>query len=47
MALLADCDKLTFARLRIVDTEREIRSVAKMLYMMYQYSASVTAMLLA
>ena len=46
MALLADCDKLTLTRLRIIYRERKVRSVAKMLYMMYQYSASVATVLL-
>lgn len=46
MTLLADCDELTFACLRIIYRERKVRSVAKMLDMMYQYSASVAAVLL-
>ena len=47
MALLTDCDELTFACLRIIYRERKVRSVAKMLDMMYQHSASVSTVLLA
>ena len=47
MALLADCDELTLARLRIIYRERKVWPVAKMLDMMYQYSASVSTVLLA
>lgn len=47
MALLADCDELTLACLRIIYRERKVRSVAKMLNMMYQYPASVATVLLA
>ena len=47
MALLADCDKLTLTRLGIVDAEREIRSVAQVFDMMYNHTATVSAVLLA
>lgn len=47
MTLLANRDELSFACLRIIYRKRKVRSVAKMLDMMYQYSASVAAVLLA
>lgn len=47
MALLADCDELTLACVRIIDAECEIRSVAQVLDMMYNHTATVSPSRLA
>ena len=47
MTLFTDCDELTFACLRIIDAEREVRSIAQVLDMMYNHTATVSPSRLA